>query len=548
MPVDPGIAITPEYAARMRKAGLWKDEMLIDFLAKHAAEQPDKVAVVDRKSTAGGQRHAYTYRELDRDSTRIGLALAAEGVEPGDVVAMQLPNWYEAMAIMLGCWKIGAIVNPLMPIFRRRELRFMLDLAETKVLIVPREFRGFDHGALAHELAAELQHLSHVHVLEEDFRTGFLARAWEDKTDATALFAARRPTATDFCQLIYTSGTTGEPKGALHCQNSLIPSLGSFLDKGLTADDVIFMASPIAHQTGFLVGLMLPVVLGAAVALQDIWDGATGVEIIAAERCTFTMASTPFLADLTHAPNLEEHDISSFAGFLCAGAPIPRVLCETAAQKLGCYIYSAWGMTEVGLVTSTYPGDPPEKVFCTDGRSFAEMEVAVFREDGSRADPDEEGDLKARGAATFAGYMKRPGLANFTTDGWFDSGDRARMDADGYIRIVGRTKDIIIRGGENIPVVEVEEVLYRMPEVEAAAIVGMPDDRLGERSCAFLQFKPGQSLDFEEMCARLALAEVAKQYWPERLEPIPEMPRTPSGKIQKYVLREKAAGLTAMRR
>ncbi len=548
MPVDPGIAITPEYAARMRAAGLWKDEMLVDFLAKHAAERPDKVVAADRKSTLGGERQAYTYRDLDRDSTRIGLALAAEGIEKGDVVAMQLPNWYEAMAIMLACWKIGAIVNPLMPIFRRRELRFMLDLAETKTLIVPREFRGFDHATLARNLRQDLPHLQNVHVLEEDFRTEFLERAWERETDAAALFAERRPEATDFCQLIYTSGTTGEPKGALHCQNTIIPSLGSFLDKGLTADDVIFMPSPIAHQTGFLVGLVLPVVLGASVALQDIWDGAAGVEIIAAERCTFTMASTPFLADLTYAPNLTDHDISSFNGFLCAGAPIPRVLCEAAAERLGCHIFSAWGMTEVGLTTSTYPDDPPEKVFGTDGRPHAAMEVAVFREDGSRAEPDEEGDLKARGAAAFAGYMKRPGLADFTADGWFDSGDRARMDEDGYIRIVGRSKDIIIRGGENIPVVEVEEVLYRMPEVEAAAIVAMPDERLGELGCAFVQFKPGQRLKFEEMTARLAAADIAKHYWPERLEPIAEMPRTPSGKIQKYVLREQAAGLTSMRR
>jgi len=548
MPVDPGITIDPAYAADMRAKGYWKDQMLVDLLAQHVAAQPEKVAVVDRKSTHGGARQAYTYRDLDRDSTRIGLGLAAEGIGNGDVVAMQIPNWYEAMAIMLGCWKIGAIINPLMPIFRKRELRFMLELAETKILIVPAEFRGFDHWSLANELAEELPNLTHVHAIGGDFESHFLDKAWESETDAAALFAERRPEAVDFCQVIYTSGTTGEPKGALHCQNTLIPSLGSFLDKGLGADDVIFMPSPIAHQTGFLVGLMLPIVLGGSVALQDIWDGATGVEIIAAERCTFTMASTPFLADLTHAPNLSDHDISSFTGFLCAGAPIPRVLCETAAEKLDCHIMSAWGMTEVGLTTSTYPGDPPEKVFGTDGRAFAEMEVDVFRDDGSRADADEEGDLKARGAGRFIGYLKRPNLADITADGWFDSGDRARMDADGYIRIVGRSKDIIIRGGENIPVVEVEEVLYRMPEVEAAAIVAMPDERLGELGCAFVQCKPGASLTFEEMIARLALAEIAKHYWPERLEPIAEMPRTPSGKIQKYVLRDQAVNLTSMRR
>jgi cyclohexanecarboxylate-CoA ligase len=276
MPVDLGITIDPAYAADMRAKGFWKDQMLIDLLAQHVAAQPEKVAVVDRKSTRGGTRQAYTYRDLDRDSTRIGLGLAAEGIDKGDVVAMQIPNWYEAMAIMLGCWKIGAIINPVMPIFRRREVRFMLEFAETKVLIVPAEFRGFDHAALARELAADLPNLEHVHVIGGDFEGHFLDRAWEEEIDSATLFAERRPTATDFCQLIYTSGTTGEPKGALHCQNTLMPGLNGFIDKGLSAGDVIFMPSPIAHQTGFLVGLMLPIVLGGSVALQDIWNGATG--------------------------------------------------------------------------------------------------------------------------------------------------------------------------------------------------------------------------------------------------------------------------------
>ena len=335
MPVDLGITIDPAYAADMRAKGFWKDQMLIDLLAQHVAAQPEKVAVVDRKSTRGGTRQAYTYRDLDRDSTRIGLGLAAEGIDKGDVVAMQIPNWYEAMAIMLGCWKIGAIINPVMPIFRRREVRFMLEFAETKVLIVPAEFRGFDHAALARELAADLPNLEHVHVIGGDFEGHFLDRAWEEEIDSATLFAERRPTATDFCQLIYTSGTTGEPKGALHCQNTLMPGLNGFIDKGLSAGDVIFMPSPIAHQTGFLVGLMLPIVLGGSVALQDIWNGATGGEIIAAESCSFTMASTPFLADLTHAPNLGDHDISSFTGFLCGGGSNPACTMRDRSGDVG---------------------------------------------------------------------------------------------------------------------------------------------------------------------------------------------------------------------
>jgi cyclohexanecarboxylate-CoA ligase len=209
---------------------------------------------------------------------------------------------------------------------------------------------------------------------------------------------------------------------------------------------------------------------------------------------------------------------------------------------------SAWGMTEIGIATATYPGDAAEQVFETDGRALPHQAVRVVDEDGAVVPPGIEGRLQARCATTFVGYLKRPEAYGLDAEQWLETGDNARMDAGGYIRITGRSKDIIIRGGENIPVVEVEALLYRHPAIEDAAIVAMPDARLGERACAFVTLRAGQILDFPGMIDYLRGRQLIKQYLPERLEVIGEFPRTPSGKIQKFRLRELARTLTPMTR
>jgi cyclohexanecarboxylate-CoA ligase len=229
--------------------------------------------------------------------------------------------------------------------------------------------------------------------------------------------------------------------------------------------------------------------------------------------------------------------------FCSAGAPIPRILVETATRRLGAQILSGWGMTENGLVTTTRPGDPDEKIFNTDGAAVENMAVRIVDDEGNPVPPDTEGRLQAQSVGMFVGYLKRPDAYEFC-DGWFETGDLARIDADGYIRIVGRAKDIVIRGGENIPVVEVEDQLYRHPSVEAVAIVAMPDKRLGERSCAFVQTKPGANFTFDAMIEHLLASGMSKTYLPEKLELVDEFPRTASGKIQKFELRETAKNFT----
>ena len=250
------------------------------------------------------------------------------------------------------------------------------------------------------------------------------------------------------------------------------------------------------------------------------------------------MGSTPFLADLTDSPAVEHTDMSSLRTFVSSGAPIPSALVQRATRRLGARIISAWGMSENGSVTTTIPGDPDDRIFGTDGVALPGIEVRVVDSNGRAVETGVEGHLQCRGISMFIGYFRRPELNQATPDGWFDTGDLARMDADGYIRITGRAKDIIIRGGENIPVVEIENLLYRHPAIRQVAVVGVPDPRLGERACAFVVLREGERFDFAEMVAYLERYQLARQYLPEYLEVIPQMPMTASGKIQKFQLRE----------
>jgi acyl-CoA synthetase (AMP-forming)/AMP-acid ligase II len=293
-------------------------------------------------------------------------------------------------------------------------------------------------------------------------------------------------------------------------------------------------------MAGFQYGVRLPLYLGAAVVYQEIWDAVAFVRLIEEERITFSLGATPFLDDTLRAPNLTERDITSLRIYVCGGAPIPRPLAEEAGRHLPCRLAPVWGMTENSAVTAVFPGDPPEKIVSTDGRAYPGMEVTVRDAFGTALLPEQEGDLYARGAFTFAGYVQGRQFTEhyFTPDGWFATGDRAVMDAEGFIRITGRSKDIIIRGGENLPVKEIEDVLLQHPLVRSVALIGVPDPRLGEIACACIIPEPGHALTLEDVRTFLANEHVTRSFWPERLEMMTEFPMTPSGKVQKFRLRE----------
>ena len=541
--------LPPSRIDAMRRAGQWPDRIITDYLDEAVAQRPDMIAVTDLNSLTG-RGTSLSFRQLDSVSKRMALGLVALGVEPGDVVSFQLPNWWHVAALYLACTRIGAAINPLMPIFRDRELSFMLAYAETKLLVIPRRFRGFDYPRMLRDIRKEVPKLQHVLVVdgeepESAFEAVLLRRRWEDERDGAALFRERRPDPNAISELIYTSGTTGQPKGVMHTHNTILCNIETVIKPvGVTGNDTILMASPLAHNTGFLYGMVMPLVLHTKSVLQDVWDPIVAAQRIQDEGVTISMASTPFLADLTYNTGVDRFDTGSLRAFIIGGAPIPRVLVQAATEKFKMRVISAWGMSENGIVTATRSDDPDEKVYSSDGVAIRDMEVRVVDAVDKVLPTGQEGRLQARGKSNFVGYLRKPEQYGMDPDGWFETGDNATIDPDGYIRITGRSKDIIIRGAENIPVVEVEQLLYRHPDVQDCAIVGMPDERLGERGCAFIVLKPGAGMTFQQLQEFLDTQKVTKSYWPERLELVAELPRTPSGKIQKFKLREAANAFT----
>lgn len=534
MPHDPHAR-----AAAARAGGFWLDTTFDTYLAQAIAATPGKDAIVGYR-TDRPQPHRLSYRAFGDHVARAAAALRRLGVRRGDVVAVQLPNWWEFAVATFAAWRIGATVNPLMPIFRERELQFMLGFADAKVLVVPKVFRGHDHEAMALALQRDLPQLRHVVVADGTGERAFdrVLLGGEEHVEV----GPEGVVPDDGSLLMYTSGTTGSPKGAVHTHNTLVACTTALSQRfHLGADDVLHACSPLGHMTGFAASFLIGMRLGATVVFQDIWEANRGVQIMAAERATYTAAATPFLSDICDAVAAGQPRPRQLSSFLCAGATIPPALIERALSELDLRVCSLWGMTEALSATLTEPECAHEKSATSDGRPLEGMEVKVVDDEGRELPAGESGRLLVRGAQMFMGYYKRPDIPTFDDEGWFDTGDLARRDAEGYIRISGRIKDVLIRGGENVPVVEIEGLLHKHPGVAAAAIVGYPDDRLGERACAFLVLRPGANMALPEVQRWMAEHKVAKQYWPERVVVVPDLPRTPTGKVQKFALREAAA-------
>ncbi|MFK5979982.1 MAG: AMP-binding protein [Rhizobiaceae bacterium] len=538
---DRSVVLSSNRISEMVAAGAWEERNLADYFDEWAKKTPDKDAIVSYFSESD-EKVSVSFGELERISKTIAASFVRLGIGLGDIVSFQLNNRWELFAIALACVRVGAVTNPLMPVLREKELSYMLELSQSKIFIVPKEFRRFDFKSMALTLRDSLPCLEHVFVLDDDEPdVGFSCLTKEHKSCQFS----HSTSADELMQLLFTSGTTGEPKGAMHTANTIFANIGQVAKRlKLSQDDVIFCPTPLAHQLGYLFGLALPAYTGATVVYQDIWEATKAAELIESENATLCVGATPFLADLADLKNIANFDLPRFRLFVSGGAPIPPALVRRAKASLGAEIISVWGMTEVLVVTIVKPGDPEEKVFNTDGVAVEHVAVRIVDEDGMELPAGKEGRLEASGASICVGYLKRPKLYTINDEIWFDTGDLARMDEDGYIRITGRSKDIIIRGGENIPVVEIENALYRHDAIAQIAIVAMPDDRLGERACAFVVLKEGATFTMEEMSQFLKDMQIARVYHPERLEVINEMPMTVTGKIQKFELRDCASQFT----
>jgi cyclohexanecarboxylate-CoA ligase len=523
----------PEHRVLHRNRSLYQD------VADHARRQPDKVALVAYRGD-GNARDVLSYRQLVRMADRFAGALLEVGVRPGDTVSFQLPNWWQTPAIYLACVRIGAVANPILTILRSREVGFILRRTRSRVVILPGTVRGFDHDAMLASLQPDLPHLEHVFSIGSTFEDFFVARRWEDEHPPEELDALT-PDPDDVAQLIFSSGTTGEPKGVLHSHNTLdVGSRFASDPLGLTADDVVLMFSPVGHQTGFLYGMYMPLANGMKLVFQDTWAPDLTLRIINDEGVTWTLANTTFVLDLCEAvASAGPVDLSTLRYFTCGGAPIPPQAVRDAHDKLGTQLVAVWGGTELGCATTTLPTDSMERVCSSDGAPNKGVDLRVLDDHGKPVPVGTPGRLLIRSPSQHLGYFERPDLddAAFDRDGWFDTGDLGRVDEHGYVRITGRVKDLIIRGGENIPAIEVEAALFSHPSVREVAVVGYPDDRLGERACAVV-VPAGEPPSLAELTAHLAAQNMAKQFWPERLEIRESLPKTETGKVQKFVLRE----------
>lgn len=526
-------------ARRYVELGHWRNLCADDYLRRCVREFPGRVAVVDRDRRA-------TFAEVDRLATRFAAALAGLGVGPGDIVSFQLPNRLEAVVVYRAIVKLGAVANPVVPIYRGRELRFILAQGRAKVAVIPESFRGFNFPDMYRGFRADLPELRHVVVAGgeapgcESYEA-LMATDWEAHP-AAAVLERHRPSPDDIVLLLYTSGTTAEPKGALHSHNTLgydSHYIGEWFQ--MNERDVIFNPSPVTHITGVLCALNIPFVLGCTVVLQDVWDPDVALGLLERERCTFMIFATPFLQALTYSPSLPERDVSSIRYIACGGADIPLELMKDASQRLGCVVRQ-YGATEAPSTTCTNLWDVFEKRASTDGRWMLPTEGKIVDDTDREVPRGTIGEVIWRGPDMFLGYLN-PKLNEdtFTPDGYFRTGDLAVMDEAGYLTVRGRKKDIINRGGEKISVKEIEDLIFEHPAVQEVAVVAMPDPALGEKGCAFVVLKPGTSLTFGELTAHLLAREIAKQKLPERLEVVPEIPKTASGKIQKFVLRQRIA-------
>jgi cyclohexanecarboxylate-CoA ligase len=522
-------------------AGVGANGLILDDLDWHARERPGARAVVE--VDAQGETRELNWAELAAEADRIAALLLSLGVKPGEPVAFQLPNCLEFVTVALATLRIGAVCEPLMPIFRERELEFMLRQSAARVLFVPRRFRGRDHLAMATSIQSSLAELEHVLVVD----AGELAAGVEAPGSTLGL---PRPGPDQIAQLLFTSGTSGEPKGVLHRHDVLTRAADAHIRHfGLGPDDVIYVPSPLAHQTGFLYGMWIALRLGVPQLLQTVWNAEAGLDAMRRYGASFVQAATPFLADLVREARERGRRPEALRIFVATGAAIPRDLAREAAEVLEAEVGGAWGTTESCLGTAFAPGDPPELAWGTDGRALDGVTLRVVDDAGAPVPPGTEGNFEVRTDCLFEGYLNRPEFTAeaVTDDGYYRPGDLARIDERGYLRITGRVKDVINRGGEKVPVAEIEQLLFSHPAVRDAAIVAMPDERLGERACAFVVLEEGAELDFAGMQEYLDSCRVSKTYWPERLEFADALPKTPSGKIQKYVLRDEVAQRKAIR-
>ncbi|GCM52731.1 medium-chain fatty-acid--CoA ligase [Escherichia coli] len=521
--------------AAYRQQGLWGDASLADYWQQTARAMPDKIAVVDNHGAS------YTYSALDHAASCLANWMLAKGIESGDRIAFQLPGWCEFTVIYLACLKIGAVSVPLLPSWREAELVWVLNKCQAKMFFAPTLFKQTRPVDLILPLQNQLPQLQQIVGVDKLAPATSSLSLSQIIADNTPLTTAITTHGDELAAVLFTSGTEGLPKGVMLTHNNILASERAYCARlNLTWQDVFMMPAPLGHATGFLHGVTAPFLIGARSVLLDIFTPDACLALLEQQRCTCMLGATPFVYDLLNVPEKQPADLSALRFFLCGGTTIPKKVAREC-QQLGIKLLSVYGSTESSPHAVVNLDDPLSRFMHTDGYAAAGVEIKVVDDARKTLPPGCEGEEASRGPNVFMGYFDEPELTARALDeeGWYYSGDLCRMDEAGYIKITGRKKDIIVRGGENISSREVEDILLQHPKIHDACVVAMPDERLGERSCAYVVLKaPHHSLSLEEVVAFFSRKRVAKYKYPEHIVVIEKLPRTASGKIQKFLLRK----------
>lgn len=521
--------------AAYRQQGLWGDASLADYWQQTARAMPDKIAVVDNHGAS------YTYSALDHAASCLANWMLAKGIESGDRIAFQLPGWCEFTVIYLACLKIGAVSVPLLPSWREAELVWVLNKCQAKMFFAPTLFkqtRPVDLILPLQNQLLQLQQIVGVDKLAPATSSLSLSQIIADNTPLTTAITVHGD---ELAAVLFTSGTEGLPKGVMLTHNNILASERAYCARlNLTWQDVFMMPAPLGHATGFLHGVTAPFLIGARSVLLDIFTPDACLALLEQQRCTCMLGATPFVYDLLNLLEKQPADLSALRFFLCGGTTIPKKVARECQQR-GIKLLSVYGSTESSPHAVVNLDDPLSRFMHTDGYAAAGVEIKVVDDARTTLPPGCEGEEASRGPNVFMGYFDEPELTARALDeeGWYYSGDLCRMDEAGYIKITGRKKDIIVRGGENISSREVEDILLQHPKIHDACVIAMPDERLGERSCAYVVLKaPHHSLSLEDVVTFFSRKRVAKYKYPEHIVVIEKLPRTASGKIQKFLLRK----------
>src|SRR5947209_3382654 len=526
--------VAPELASGYRRAGFWTDDSLGAVLSERLAarrEQSFKLRS-DLRPWAG------TFGDVLDGSRRVAAGLAGAGVRAGDVVAFQLPNWVEAALLFYGAALLGAVVVPIVHFYGAKEVRYILDRSGARVLVAADAFRGIDYLSTLDALVGDMAALERVYVVGDD------AGRWRPFSALLGSAPVESPAEVDDADaaiVAWTSGTTADPKGVVHSHRSIVAEARQLA--GARSGPPTLIGAPVGHAIGLLGGLIVPVLDGFPVQMIDTWDPGVALAAMLEDKASAATGATFFLTSLLDHPDFGPEHLELMKVATMGGAPVPRAVAERVSA-VGMSMIRMYGSTEHPSTTgSTHGVDPADKAMYTDGRPLPGVDVRLVDESGVDVGVGEPGEILSRGPDLFEGYTDPALTAGAFEDGWYVSGDVGVLDSDGYLTITDRKKDIIIRGGENVSAAEVEELLLRVPGVAEVAVVAAPDARLGEHGCAFVRLLSGAAdFELEAVRSHLAAAGLARQKCPEELRFVADFPRTASGKVQKFVLRQQLRG------